>query len=289
MYNVQLTESYFPAQKDDAVRDTTVASILRERAARSPDAEALVECDMEGALRRRWTFTQLLADAEALARALLGRYKPGERIAIWAPNLPEWVIIEYAAAIAGVTLVTANPANKARELKYVLEQSRSVGLFMVREYRGNPMAEIAAEVAAQVPAIREVVDLENHAALFAGKDRHVAFPVVKPDDPAQVQYTSGTTGFPKGAVLHHHGLTNNARMIFARAGSREGETTLNFMPMFHTSGCAIATLGAMQHGMRMIIAFRPCWWRCWKRRRRDRAISRLSGARFPEARWFRQS
>jgi fatty-acyl-CoA synthase len=254
MYKVHLTESYFPAQDEDKVLDTTVASILRERAARSPDAEALVECDMEGILRRRWTFVELLADAETLARALLSRYRPGERIAVWAPNIPEWVIIEYAAAIAGLTLVTANPANKARELKFVLEQSRSVGLFIVKEYRGNPMAQIAAEVAPQIPAISEVVDLEDHATLFAGKDRPAVFPEVKPDDPAQVQYTSGTTGFPKGAVLHHRGLTNNARMIYNRAGAREGETSLNFMPMFHTSGCAIATLGAMQHGMRMIIA-----------------------------------
>ncbi|MBI1361776.1 MAG: AMP-binding protein [Alphaproteobacteria bacterium] len=254
MYKVHLTESYFPAQVEDEVLDTTVASIIRERAARTPNAEALVECDMDGILRRRWTFEELLKDAETLARALLSRYKPGERIAVWAPNIPEWVIIEYAAAIAGLTLVTANPANKARELKYVLEQSRSVGLFIVNEYRGNPMARIAAEVASQIPAIREVVDLKDHSALFAGQNKPAAFPEVKPDDPAQVQYTSGTTGFPKGAVLHHRGLTNNSRMIYKRAGVREGETSLNFMPMFHTSGCAIATLGAMQGGMRMIIA-----------------------------------
>ncbi len=254
MYKVHLTESYFPAQTDDVILDTTVGSILRERAAKSPGAEALVEADMEGAIRRRWTFAELLGEAEALARALLSRYRPGERIAVWAPNIPEWVIIEFAAAFAGLTLVTANPANKARELKYVLEQSRSVGLIIVREHRGNPMAEIAAEVAAQIPGLREVVDFADRDALFFGHDRTVTFPDVKPDDPAQVQYTSGTTGFPKGAVLHHRGLTNNSRMIFKRLGVREGDTMLNFMPMFHTSGCAINTLGCMQHGVRMIIA-----------------------------------
>lgn len=254
MYRVQLTESYFPAQTDDVILDTTVGGVLRETAARLANAEALVEADMDGVLKRRWTYAQLLAESEKLGRALLSRYKPGERIAVWAPNIPEWVIIEFAAAFAGLTLVTANPANKARELKYVLEQSRSVGLFMVREYRGNPMAEIAVDVARQVPAIREVIDLDDHDALFAGHDGAMSFPAVKPDDPAQVQYTSGTTGFPKGAVLHHRGLTNNARMIFKRSGIAPGETGLNFMPMFHTSGCAIATLGSVQHGSRMIIA-----------------------------------
>ncbi len=253
MYQVRLTESWFPAQTDDAILDTTVGGILRDRAALSPDAEALVE-DAGNRIGRRWTYAQLLHDSERLGRALLTRYRPGERIAIWAPNIPEWVIIEFAAALAGLTLVTANPANKARELKYVLEQSRSVGLFIVREYRGNPMAEIAAEVAREVPAIREVVDLEDDRALFRGQDAPVIFPDVRPDDPAQVQYTSGTTGFPKGAVLHHRGLTNNARMVAMRRQAAEGDTMLNFMPMFHTSGCAINTLGCVQHGGRHIIA-----------------------------------
>lgn len=254
MYRVHLTESHFPAQADDMILDTTVGGVLRERAAKSPNAEALVEADIEGAVRRRWSYSELLAVSEALARALLGRYRPGERIAVWAPNGPEWVIIEYAAALAGLVLVTANPANKARELKYVLEQSRSVGLFIVREFRGNPMVEIAAEVARQVPVLREVVDLADRDALYAGGDRSAALPAVKPDDASQVQYTSGTTGFPKGAVLHHRGLTNNSRMIYKRLGVREGDTMLNFMPMFHTSGCAINTLGCAQHGCRMIIA-----------------------------------
>ena len=126
--------------------------------------------DIAGELRRRWTYAELLADAERLARALLSRYRPGERIAVWAPNIPEWVILEYAAALAGLTLVTANPAYRPRELQFVLEQSRAVGLFFVGEHRGNPMARIAAEVAAELPGLRELVDMEDAAALFAGAD-----------------------------------------------------------------------------------------------------------------------
>ena len=254
MYKVSLTESYFPAQSDEDVLETTVGGILRAQAARTPNAGALLEAGMDGRIGRAWTYAELLADSERLARALLTRFKPGERICVWAPNIPEWVIMEYAAALAGLTLVTANPGYRPRELKFVLEQSRSVGLFLVQEYRGNPMAAIAAEVAPQVAAVREVTDLEDHAALFAGAERNTPLPEVKPGDPVQIQYTSGTTGFPKGAVLHHRGVTNNARFMFARMKSPQGETTLNFMPMFHTAGCGLITLGSHQYGARMILA-----------------------------------
>src|SRR5579862_6945323 len=210
---MSLTESYWPADTSEPVKETTVGGILRDGAARWPDKIALVEADMAGVLRRRWTFAELLADCERLARALASRYGPGERICVWAPNVPEWVLVEYAAGLTGLTLVTANPAYRPRELTFVLEQSRSVGLFLVPEYRGNPMAEIAAEVAAGIPALREVVDMTDAAAFFArGAERPL--PEVKAGDPAQIQYTSGTTGFPKGALLHHKGLTNNARMAF---------------------------------------------------------------------------
>jgi fatty-acyl-CoA synthase len=254
MYRVNLVESYFPAQEDEPVLETTVGGVLRTQAALTPDAEALVEADIAGALRRRWTYGQLLADSERLARALLSRYQPGDRVAVWAPNIPEWVILEYAAALAGLTLVTANPAYRPRELQYVLEQSGAVGLFIVTEHRGNPMAEIADQVAAQAPALREVVDLEDAAALYAGEAADAALPKVRPGDPVQIQYTSGTTGFPKGVVLHHRGITNNARLSMTRMRLRQGDTVLNVMPLFHTAGCGLLTLGAVQFGARLIVA-----------------------------------
>lgn len=220
--------------------------MLRDQAAKTPDAEALVEADMAGELKRRWTHAELLADAERFPPpAPCSRYRPGDRIAVWAPNIPEWVLLEYAAGLAGLVLVTANPAYRPRELKYVLEQSRSVGLFLVNEYRGNPMGAIAREVAAEVPALREVVDMEDHAAFYAGEDSATPLPVVRPEDAVQIQYTSGTTGFPKGAVLHHLGITNNARFGAQRRDARPGDTILDFMPMFHTAGCGLATLGAI--------------------------------------------
>lgn len=254
MYEVSLTESYFPAQTDDEVMETTVGGILRTQSAKTPNAGALVEAGMDGRIGRAWTYAELLTYSERLARALLSRYRPGDRICVWAPNIPEWVILEFAAALAGLTLVTANPAYRPRELKFVLEQSGAVGLFLVKEYRGNPMAEIAAAVANEVGALREVIDMDDHAALFAGDDPARMLPEVRSTDPVQIQYTSGTTGFPKGAILHHRGVTNNARFCFSRLKAQAGETTLNFMPMFHTAGCGIITLGAIQFGCRMILA-----------------------------------
>ena len=254
MYRVSLAKSYFPAQADDEILETTVGGVLRAQAEKTPGAGALVEAGIDGRIGRAWTYAELLADAEKLACALVSRYRPGERIAVWAPNVPEWVLLEYAAGLAGLTLVTANPAYRPRELKYVLEQSRAVGLFMVREYRGSSMAEIAAQVTPEIAAIREVVDMEDPRALFAGHDPATALPNVRPGDPVQIQYTSGTTGFPKGAVLHHRGVTNNARLHFSRLKANPGETTINFMPLFHTAGCGLATLGAVQFGCRMILA-----------------------------------
>ncbi len=159
----------------------------------------------------------------------------------------------------GLVLVTVNPAYRPRELKFVLEQSRSAGLFLVQEFRGNPMAQNAAEVVAELPSVREIVDLRDPAALFAGCDTEVDFPDVQPDDAAQIQFTSGTTGFPKGAVLHHRGIMNNARFMTDRLGTARGEKAVCVLPMFHTSGCVAAVLGALSTGGALILppAFDP--------------------------------
>ncbi len=253
MYALNLAESYCPAQTDEELRDTTVGGVLRAAAAKTPKAPALRETDAAGILRRHWTYAELLADSDRLAHALLTRYRAGERVAVWAPNIPEWVIAEFALALAGLTLVTINPGYQPRELRYVLEQSRAAGLFLIGEHRGNPMAKIAAEVVSDMPAIREVIDLEDHAALYREAGALGALPVVAPLDPAQIQYTSGTTGFPKGVVLHHRGLTNNARHYMAMMKMRPGETVLAIMPLFHTAGCSMTVLGAVQQGCRLVL------------------------------------
>ena len=116
MYEITLAESYFPAQHDDLVLDTTIGGVLRAAASAHGDAEYLVEARADGGIGRRWTCRALLDDAERLARALATRFAPGERVAVWAPNAPEWVLLEFAAALAGLTLVTVNPAYQAKEL-----------------------------------------------------------------------------------------------------------------------------------------------------------------------------
>ncbi len=254
MYPVHLRESYFPAQGDDTILETTVGGVLRAAAARAPDAQALVEVTMAGETARTWTYGDLLEDAQTVAHALASRFAPQERVAVWSPNTPEWVILEYACALAGLTLVTVNPAYQPDELRYVLTQSRATALFHVQEYRGNPMARIAAEVCADLPEIRTLIDMDDWSALTAHGPGDPALPDVTPDDPAQIQYTSGTTGFPKGAVLPHRGITNNARLIAKRMHADTGDTWLNMMPMFHTSGCVILTLGPCQTLGRVLIA-----------------------------------
>ena len=253
MYEFNLTTSYAAAQQDTEVRETTVGGLLRDVAAGTPDALALVEIGIDGQAGRRWTYGALLADAERLAGALATRFTPGERICVWAPNIPEWVLMEYACGLAGLTLVTANPAYQVAELAFVLKQSRSVALFRTAEYRGNPMAAIAQEACSDLPGIREVVDIEDLEALFRHGDRPVTLPTVTADDAAQIQYTSGTTGFPKGAVLSHRALTNNARFFTRRTGGDASAVWACFMPLFHTAGCGMTTLGCLQIGATLVV------------------------------------
>ena len=210
--------SYWPADTSEPVAETTVGGILRAAAA-GPEMLAMVGGVPDPALRRRWTYAELLAEAEQAARALAARFAPGERVAVWAPNLPEWVILEFAAGLAGVVLVTVNPALRPAELAYVLNQSGAAGIFLVPEFR-SPMAQFLEEVRPEVPALREVVYFTDWKAFLGSAPEQAALPEVSPDDIAQIQYTSGTTGFPKGAELHHRGLTNNARFYTGRLGLR---------------------------------------------------------------------
>lgn len=229
---------------DEPVFDTTIGGILRQQAEVLPDAEALIEGQLGGTTARRWTYAQLLADATRIARALAARFQPGERLAVWAPNSPEWVLLEYAAALAGLTLVTVNPSYQKRELDYVLRDSGSAGLVLVEEFRGNPMRAIADEVVAEIPALRAVIDMSELASLSGESE----LPQVDTHDPAQIQYTSGTTGFPKGVVLSHRNLTNNARLFTIAGGVEQGVPTIGLTPLFHTIGCSMFVLGALQLG-----------------------------------------
>jgi fatty-acyl-CoA synthase len=241
-----LVQSYWPADTAEPILETTVGSVLRDAAARAADITALVEGVPDPAARRRWTYGELLDQAEGVARALLGRFSPGERVAVWANNLPEWVLLEFGAALAGLTLVTVNPAYRSGELAYVLKQSRANGIFLVSEYRGNPMAATLEALRPELAELREAVLFSEWDAFCTSGSPTEQLPEVRPEDAAQIQYTSGTTGFPKGAVLHHRGITNNARLYAQRQGIARGDAYVNPMPLFHTGGCVMLTLGPVQ-------------------------------------------
>ena len=186
----------------------------------------------------------MLEASERAARALLGRFAPGDRIAVWANNIPEWVILELAAGLAGITIVTVNPALRPQELAYVLGQSQADGIFLIPAYRASPMAEMVQQVRGDLPALREVVSFADWDAFCAEGAPDRALPDVSPHAPAQIQYTSGTTGFPKGAVLHHRGIVNNTRLYTARLGLGPGSIQLSAMPLFHTAGDACCPCSA---------------------------------------------
>ena len=245
-------QAYWPADTSLPVLELTTGDLLREAAREAGDQIALLEVappgspSLAGASRtdRSWTYDQLLAGAEQCAHWLLTTFTPGERITVWAPNVPEWVVLQYGAALAGLVVVTANPALRAAELRYVLEQSKSSGLFHAAEFRGTDMTAIAREAAAGLPGLRASFCFADWPGTVGRHRGSGALPVVQPGDPAQVQYTSGTTGFPKGALLHHRGLVTNAHFMIDRARLPARGTMVSPMPLFHTAGCAMGVLGA---------------------------------------------
>ncbi|HPU54370.1 MAG TPA: AMP-binding protein, partial [Burkholderiaceae bacterium] len=241
-----LTQSLARGTDEPAIRDITLGALLEWAAQTAPDRIALIAGVANPAERRQWTYRELHEQARRAARALQLRFKPGERVAIWAPNIPEWVMMEFGAAMAGVVLVTVNPGFRSAEVEYVLKQSRSAGIFVVPGFRGNPMLETVQELAPRCPELREIVRFDQWDAFLASGDRStLELPQVKSTDPVMIQYTSGTTGFPKGALLTHRGLVNNGAHTADRMGIADGDVQITTMPLFHTGGCVLCVLGAV--------------------------------------------
>jgi len=239
----------------------TIGQALAEAAAECPGQVGLVAGVADPAERQEWTYAELYQQAQAVAQALLVRFEPGERIAVWAPNIPEWVLMEYGCALAGMILVTVNPSFQADEVAYVLKQSRSAGIFLMTEFRGNPMLRHLESVRDECPELREAVLFDQDWSRFieegAGSTREL--PEVKASDPCMIQYTSGTTGFPKGALLHHRGLLNNGAHTADRMKVPEYGAYLGYMPLFHTGGCVLVVLGGLAKRCRLVLmeAYEP--------------------------------
>jgi fatty-acyl-CoA synthase len=240
-----LTESYWPAEQSGSLDDVTVGGLLRRTAAAVPERTALVEGIPDAGRRRRWTYAELLAESERTARALLARFDPGDHVAVWAPNIPEWVVLEFGAALAGMVLVTVNPAFKPAELAYVLQQSKAAGIFLTPEFRGNRMLQALDSVRGELPHLEEVISFDDWQRFLDSGDPARALPEPTPLDVVQIQYTSGTTGFPKGAMLRHRGIVNNAKLSVERMEIPEGGAWVNPMPLFHTGGCVLGALGCL--------------------------------------------
>ena len=251
---ILLEESYWPATNDLPLLDTTCGGVLHAAALAHPNRVALVEGHVDPAQRRRWTYAELLAESTLTARALLGHFAPGEHVAVWAGNCPEWVILQFALALAGLVMITVNPAYRAAELAYVLRQSRARGVFHQAEFRGLALRAIVEEtIATETLNITTVVDLEHLAQFAARGDPDCTLPPVVPRQPCMIQYTSGTTGSPKGALLNHYSVTNNARMMALIKEQDDATVNLAVAPLFHTAGCVANVLGMTQIGGTLVL------------------------------------
>jgi fatty-acyl-CoA synthase len=224
----------------------TVGDLLRQAAAECPDAVAVREGLAPGQPVRSWSYAELLGDAERVARALLTIVEPGERVAVWANNLPEWLLIQFGTALAGVTLVTVNPALGIEETGYVLGHSGAVAVFHADRYRGFDMAAALQNLRYALPNLRHTIALGHLLQWCDQGNRVTRLPPVGPADIAQIQYTSGTTGRPKGAALRHRGLIHTSQFVADRLGLGCGDTLVHAMPLFHAGGSVLITLGCLQ-------------------------------------------
>jgi fatty-acyl-CoA synthase/long-chain acyl-CoA synthetase len=237
-----LSESYWAADDSVPLSDHTVGSLLAERARSHPDTVAVAGTWHGGSEPQRLTYRELHEAARRVAAALIELTEPGEFVALWAPNLLEWPIIEFGAALAGRVLVALNPAFREGELVYTLEHSGAAALIHAEEYRGYNMAAVAAAAVEHVPGVRQRISLAD-TARWQASSPNPGLPDVDPADPAMMQYTSGTTGHPKGVLLRHRSLVNVSKMTMTAADIGEGSVFVNPLPMFHTAACVIGTLG----------------------------------------------
>ena len=227
------------------------------------DREALVD----RSAGRRWTYAELAADVDALALGLLEMgIAKGDRVGIWAPNCAEWTLTQYATAKIGAILVNINPAYRARELEFVLNQSGSTLLVAAEKLKTSDYAGMIAEVRPRCPELKSVVLLGSpqwQAVLETGRrlDRGALDAIeLDTDDPINIQYTSGTTGFPKGATLSHHNILNNGFFVGELCNYTEADRICIPVPFYHCFGMVMGNLAATSHGACMVIpapAFNP--------------------------------
>ncbi|WP_405498377.1 AMP-binding protein [Streptomyces sp. NBC_00096] len=243
----------------------TIGENLDRTVRRFPGRDALVDM----ASGRRWTYREFAADVDALALGLLDLgIVRGDRVGIWAPNRAEWTLVQYATARIGAILVTVNPAYRSHELEYVLRQSGIRLLVAADRFRTSDYAAMIEEVGPRCAALEFVALLDGelwNSLLERGRhgDRAEllrAQAALSPDDPVNIQYTSGTTGFPKGATLSHHNILNNAFFVGELCRYTELDRVCIPVPFYHCFGMVMGNLACTSHGAAMVIpapAFEP--------------------------------
>ena len=237
-------------------RDVTVGRLLTQLAGALPDNDALVYSDRQ----LRWTFSALEREARLIARGLIGAgVQRGDRVAVWATNVPEWIVLQFALAKIGAILVTVNTSLRAREIEYLLRQSRASVLFTIAGFKGvDYLAELRDAHPANVrvffigddcpPDLEPYDQLRALAPLISEEQLDARESSVDVDDVINMQYTSGTTGFPKGVMLSSRNIVNNGYWIGEGLGYTPADRLCLCVPLFHCFGCVLGVLAAYTHG-----------------------------------------
>ncbi|MER5750739.1 AMP-binding protein [Streptomyces sp. NPDC002088] len=250
--------SYTHGTSEVPLLGDTIGANLDRAIAAYPDREALVDVPSG----RRWTYAEFGAAVDEVARGLLAMgVTKGDRVGIWAVNCPEWVLVQYATARIGVIMVNINPAYRVHEVEYVLKQAGIAVLVASRAHRTTDYRVLVDQVRGRCPELREVVYIGDPSwdAFTAGAAQ---VPYGQPaeaqaglscDDPVNIQYTSGTTGFPKGATLSHHNILNNGYWVGRTVGYTEQDRVCLPVPFYHCFGMVMGNLGATSHGACIVI------------------------------------
>jgi fatty-acyl-CoA synthase len=251
-------DSYDAGPVDTPLLDETIGANFERTAQAYPDIEALV--DVAGG--RRWTYSELNAEIDCVARALMAiGIQRGDRVGIWSPNCPEWTILQYATAKVGAVLVSVNPAYRTHELLHVLRDSDIELLVSATAFKTSDYRRMIAEVRSEVPGLVDVVflgtgdweRLRQRADEVTADELRCRLATLNPSDPINIQYTSGTTGSPKGAVLSHRNILNNGFFVTECIRLGPGERLCIPVPFYHCFGMVMGNLGCTTHAATMVI------------------------------------
>ncbi|WP_439184585.1 AMP-binding protein [Carboxylicivirga taeanensis] len=249
--------SYDNGISEVALLGMTISEQLKLTAEKYPDNEALVVPYQN----YRATYKEFWQQVEDVAKGLLAYgVKKGDRVGIWSPNRFEWVLVQFATARVGAILVNINPAYKAAELKYALKQSEVSLLIMSKGFRQTNYMSILDDVRAACIRLKHIIVMEHDWSKLVDAGQTISHEelikqeeTLQFDDPINIQYTSGTTGFPKGATLSHHNILNNGYFIGRRLQYTPDDRVCIPVPLYHCFGMVLANLACITHGACMVL------------------------------------